>query len=193
MLTELSRPNSIRFINGSAFVSCDLAFISFLPSWTAFVCWDDMLEDVSGRELIHYFGNCQKIEISNSVEVIQSDCFANCQLVEHVTFALGSRLQVIEDSAFQGSGLKVIEIPRSVKIPGRCCFAGCQFLVSVRFTSGSMVEGISYSAFIEAKVEMIVIPVLVKGIGRFAFWFCSQLKSVIFEGNISYPSSDREI
>jgi hypothetical protein len=97
-LTNLSLPNSGHSINGSAFVNCHVTCISFFPSPTAFELRADVLEDISGRELIRYFGNSQLIEISSSVQMIRSHCFAYYQRLERLTFQVNSRLEVIEDS-----------------------------------------------------------------------------------------------
>jgi hypothetical protein len=146
-LTEISLPNSIRSIKGSAFLGCHFTSISFFSSATAFDFRDDMLEDISGRKLIHDFGNSQKIEISSSVEVIRSYCFMQCESLEYLIFEVNSRLEAIENCVFEQSGLKVIEIPRNVEILGDSCFYGCKSLVSVTFENGSKLEEIPHCTF----------------------------------------------
>jgi hypothetical protein len=171
-----------------------------------------ILEDISGHELVRYFGNSPLIEISRSVEVIWSRCFTKYKSLKHLTFELGSRLKVIEDFAFRETGLKAIEIPCTVKILGICCFCQCYSLVSVTFASGSKLEEIPRSGFVSTQLSVIVIPASVKVISSYAFTFCSELQSVAFEawsqlhevhqtafagfpceGTICYPSSYREM
>jgi hypothetical protein len=129
---KLSLPNSIQSINCSAFIDCHLTSISFFPSPTTFEFRGDMLEDISGRELMRYFAKAQEIEISNSVEAIRPFCFADYESLKRLTFETGSRLEVIDDSAFRETSLKAIVIPRSVKIMGQFCFDMATF-VSLQF------------------------------------------------------------
>jgi hypothetical protein len=86
-----------------------------------------------------------------------------------VTFASGSRLERIEESAFRESGLKSILIPSSVVVLGKASFRSCNSLESVTFESGSRLERIEESAFYDSGLESIVIPESVTFIDGSAF------------------------
>jgi hypothetical protein len=75
-----------------------------------------------------------------------------------VTFESGSRLERIEESAFQSSGLKSIVIPSSAVVLGKSSFRDCRSLESVTFESGSRLERIEESAFCGSGLKTIGIP-----------------------------------
>jgi hypothetical protein len=98
-----------------------------------------------------------------------------------VTFESGSRLERIEESAFQWSGLKSILIPSSVVVLGKSSFSWCKSLESVTFESGSRLELIEESAFQWSGLKSILIPSSVVVLGKLSFYGCGSLESVTFE------------
>jgi hypothetical protein len=155
-LIKFSLPNSIHSISGSAFVECHGAFISFFPSPTLFDLRDNILEDISGRQLIRYFGTSETIEIARSVEGILSSCFRDCEFLERVTFDEGSQLEILEDHAFSGTSLKIIEIPHTAKRLSDFCFGWCRSLVSVTFEAVSQLQQVGIRAFCDCPCERTV-------------------------------------
>jgi hypothetical protein len=63
-----------------------------------------------------------------------------------VTFESGSRLERIEEHAFEGSKLKSIVVPSSVVV-GKSAFKGCWSLEWVTFENGSRLKRIEESAY----------------------------------------------
>jgi hypothetical protein len=100
----------------------------------------------------------KSIVIPSSVIVLPESSFAKCQSLESVLFESGSRLERIEQSAFEKSGLKSIVIPSSVIVLSESSFAKCESLGSVTFETGSKLERIEKSAFYESGLKSIVIP-----------------------------------
>jgi hypothetical protein len=56
------------------------------------------------------------IELPASVEVVCKSCFSNCKSLSSVTFESNSKLQRIEEPAFERSRLRTIELPASVEV-----------------------------------------------------------------------------
>jgi hypothetical protein len=107
-----------------------------------------------------------------------------------VTFESGSRLERIEESAFQWSGLKSIEIPLNVAFIDGSAFC-TQALTSI-FVSpghryfrihGSFLEDICGSTIYRyfGSCESIVIPSSVVVLGKWSFFQCQSLESMTFE------------
>jgi hypothetical protein len=181
-LTELTLPNSLHFISGSALAAVHLRSVSFLPSSSMFYVKDHMIEDISGLSITRYFGSNRSIEIAKCVEMIGEGCFFQNRFVESITFETGSRLEQIGKSAFEGTKLKgLFVIPRSVKILSERCFAWIQSLESIVFESGSELKRIEERTFLLSGLKVIVIPISVEQIGPSAFDHCELLESVTFE------------
>jgi len=102
--------------------------------------------------------------------------------LESVTFANGSNIKNINNSAFNGCiNLKSVHIPASVQTINYSAFYMCRNLKSVAFANGSQLESIGSSAFDSCHaLEIIYIPASVKTLDS-ALSNCSVLKSVIFE------------
>jgi hypothetical protein len=181
-LTELTLPNSVHFISGCAFEGVHLNFVSFLPSPSIFCVRDDMIEDISSRSFIYYFGKARSIEIPKYVEAVGEGCFFHHRFLESITFETGSRLERIGKNAFQQTELKgLFVIPRGVKILSRGCFSWCRSLQSIIFESGCELQTIGDRAFESSSLERIVIPASVEVINEQAFCCCNSLKLVTFE------------
>jgi hypothetical protein len=86
-----------------------------------------------------------------------------------VTFESGSRLERIEASACEESGLKSILIPSSVVVLGEGSFYECKSLESVTFESRSRLQRIEASAFYGSGLKSIEIPGSVTFIDSSAF------------------------
>jgi hypothetical protein len=125
-LTQILLPNSLRFINGSAFVKLHLTSVSFFPSMTNFNVRQTQIEEIPTRTLIRCFGTTTSIEISNSVQTIGEECFGWHGWLEWVTFEVESQLKVIGALPFAYTSLKVVlRIPRSVTLLSKSCFGDC--------------------------------------------------------------------
>jgi hypothetical protein len=58
----------------------------------------------------------QRAWISSSISVADINCFSNCTSLTSVTFESNSKLQRIEESAFEKTGLRTIQIPATVEV-----------------------------------------------------------------------------
>lgn len=84
--------------------------------------------------------NITSLEVPASVKRIGANAFANCQMLEKVTFAEGSTLESLGQSAFAGcTSLKSINIPSSITKIEDNTFDGCASLNSVEI-EGSNIE-----------------------------------------------------
>jgi hypothetical protein len=148
LLSEIALPNSLHFVSGGAFEDCPLSSLSFFPSETLFAVRGQMIEYISGRTLIRYFGSAHTVKISSAVEIIEEGCFSYTEL-RSVRFGITSALKVIGEGAFAWEmDLKaIVPIPRSVKVLSKSCFYKCESLRSVIFEAGSRLREVSFDAF----------------------------------------------
>ena len=123
------------------------------------------------------------VTIGDKVTSIGNIAFQNCSL-KTITFAPGSRLKTIGDSAFQAClELESISIPASVTSIGNNAFTDAfqnSSSATVTFVTGSILATIGDSAFQYSPLESIEIPDSVTSIGTSAFQECSKLATVTF-------------
>jgi hypothetical protein len=122
-----------------------------------------------------------KVIIPGSVEFLGEGCFSKCRSLTEVIFEDESNLKRIDDSAFRGSGLKLIRIPKSVEFVGKGCFYKCESLIEVIFEDESNLKRIDDSAFRGSGLKSIRIPKSVEFLGKNCFRWCHSLIEVIFE------------
>ena len=133
------------------------------------------------------------VEIKSGVTHIGKNAFYGCTKLETVTFAEGSKLEAIGESAFDGCKvLSSITIPASVTSIGKKAFNSCYDsmkktgLTEVTFAEGSKLETIGESAFNGCKVlSSITIPASVTSIGQSAFSGCSALSSITIPASVT--------
>ena len=157
----------------------------------------------------------KNINIPAGVTTIGRSAFMECKSLSSVTFAEGSRLSSIGDSAFYmtwsltsieipdgvtgigkyafyESGLENINIPAGVTTIGMEAFEECFNLSGVTFEKDSKLTKIESGTFLGCyNLTSIEIPAGVTSIGIMAFYSCSDLTSVTFEEG-SQLSSIRE-
>jgi hypothetical protein len=134
-------PGGIRHLSGSALAQTRLETLSFSPMSTKFAVSASIVEDISGRGLIRYFGQGARVLIVSSIESICEGCFACCTSVLSVVFEEPSRLSRVEAWAFRGSGMTSIHLPASVTFIGEFCFDRCDSLASITFDPASKFRG----------------------------------------------------
>jgi hypothetical protein len=189
-LTSIYLPNSLHFIHGSAFRRVFLEFVSFSPSEVEFCVQDDVIEDISGRTFVLYFGQSSLIAIPNRIEGIGEGCFDSIRSVSHVTFEAGSRLERIAEFAFSSTNIgPCFVVPRRVTILPRSCFECCISLKFVKLEPGSAIREIGPFAFAMSRLRRFGIPASVEEIGEEAFRWCGQLQSITFK----CPSQVRQL
>ena len=110
------------------------------------------------------------ISIPANVTSIGGKAFYNVKTLESVTFASGSKLQSIGDSAFESAdSISSITIPASVVKIGVRAFANMDLLGSVSFASEGKLTSIGESAFRWAdSLTSVTIPASVIKIGSYA-------------------------
>ena len=155
---------------------------------------------------VQAFQLCKKLEsvkIPASVISIEERAFQSCSNLDSVTFAEGSRLETINNFAFNDCGkltsiefpsgtksignqaftyctsLTSIKIPSSVTTIGENAFQRCSNLSSVTFAEESQLKDINKSVFSYcSNLTSIEIPEGVETIGESAFYGCNKLKSI---------------
>lgn len=152
------------------------------------------------------------VEIPAAVTTIYSDAFRNCEKLEKVTFAEGSKLTKLNGTyVFAGTAIREITLPESLIMLGLSetttanTFSGCKNLTSVKFLgkivslNGSFVNctslksftipetvtSLGSSCFSGSGLESIVIPSSITGIGTYAFSGCTALKSVVIPASVT--------
>jgi hypothetical protein len=182
-LTELLFPNSIQFLSGSAIAVLSLNTVSFWPGQCAFQVHELFIEDIGGRSLVHYFGGLSAVMIESRIEILCEFCFYKCNSLTSVTFESNSKLQRIEESAFQSSSLTRIDIPASVEVLCRACFSACESLTCVTFESNSKLQRIEEYVFLWSGLRTIQVPASVEVLCNSCFCNCNPLPWVTFESN----------
>jgi hypothetical protein len=105
----------------------------------------DKLKEVSlpstlqsiGEGAFYRCGNVSEISIPDNVNTIGRLTFQHCAGLKHLTVSAGSKLEIIDEGAFMGSGLSDIFIPNSVYYIGSHAFRDCSSLKSVTIPAGS--------------------------------------------------------
>jgi hypothetical protein len=177
-------PGGIRHLSGSAFAKTRLETLSFSPLSMNFTVCDSIIQDISGRCLIRYFGEGATVRIESSIEGICEGCFMSCKSVKSVVLEENSQLSRLEDRAFSGSGLTSIHLPASITVIGEYCFSGCRSLTSITFESGSQLSQLGNAAFSYSGLTSIHLPASVTVIGERCFYNCGSLVSLTFESGL---------
>ena len=90
---------------------------------------------MDGTTLVKYNGTAEDVSISNYVEKIEAEAFANNDYIKHVT--IGDNVKVIGSGAFSGcKNLESVSIPDSVTAVENAAFARCPSLSQVTVGTG---------------------------------------------------------
>ena len=135
-----------------------------------------------GNSAFTHCQNLPNVTIPAGVTEIGWDAFADCDSLEVVDFAEGSKCTTIGEYAFNRcSNLKSITIPAGVTEIGVEAFAGCYNLEVVDFAKGSKCTSIGKNAFYYcSNLKSITIPAGVTEIVEAAFACCDNLEVVDF-------------
>jgi hypothetical protein len=160
-LSEVTIPNHVEIIAGSAFASC-----ATLTS----VLFERESQTKSIRASAFAKSSLVKIALPSSVEEICSSCFAECLSLQEVTFESGSRLRIVGDKVFAGSSLATICLPVSLTTLGGSCFANSR-IVSVTFEAEGQVQlkALPARLFASSALARFDIPASVTSIDPTAF------------------------
>ena len=131
------------------------------------------------------------IHIPLTVTTIGRFAFYECDGLVTVTFADGSRLETIGNSAFSRcESLAGITIPANVTVIGSYAFSRCYNIATVTFADGSLLATISNDAFADCgNLTGIEIPATVTIIGNSAFWQCRNITAINIPAGVKEISS----
>lgn len=126
--------------------------------------------------------NLEKINISNDVEILGENSFANCVGIADVKF--GDSIEEIGNSCFFGCNkLENVNLPNNLSKLGESAFGNCKNLQTVNLSENLCKIG-SYAFQGCANLQAINFPSNLSEIGKFAFDGCSKLKIVNLPKNL---------
>jgi hypothetical protein len=126
---------------------------------------DGFLANRQGTRIIHYFGSECDIRIGRDIETVCEHSFRGCECLRSVTFEKGSRLAVVEESAFQEClSLERVEFEALRPIFDDYCFADCGQLKDVLFAGRPDRFALNDYAFVGCPVLEVVVN------DDFGFW-----------------------
>lgn len=161
-LTSITLPASVTFVEPEAFGSCyDLQF-NVEAENANYSAQGGTLYNKDKTVLISHpaGGTCT---VADTVTTIGTKAFSYNEQLQSVV--LPENLEIIEDKAFQGTGLTTLSLPLSLQTIGDLSFFGC------------------------SNLESIVIPGNVQSVGSYAFWSCENLKEVFYPANLDISSA----
>lgn len=119
----------------------------------------------------------ETVTIPSKVTALQYGAFESCSNLKDVTFAEGSTLQSVGDSAFKECGsLENINLPDTVEKIETRSFYTCSALGEINL--GPQLEEIGREAFYDAGLESVNIPDSTQEIGEYAFCANTSLQEV---------------
>lgn len=139
-----------------------------------------------GKRSLKCAKNLKELILPESLEVIGYQAFHYCSSLEIIN-SLGSNINTIMQSAFQGTAIETISIPGNVKTIGSYAFFECKNLYSVDLKDG--IEKIENQAFAMTAIKSIEIPDSVLSIDKAVFYSCSNLESVVLPKTLNNISN----
>jgi len=145
-ITSVKLPDSLLFINESAFSDCEKLTEITLPSKLKVISGNAFDSCISLTEVTvpasvktvgyNAFANCTNLEsltLPEGIEQIPSDFVSNCTNLK--SFTIPSTVKEIEFNAFEHSGLETINIPAGVEFIYSEAFSFCESLTSITVDS----------------------------------------------------------
>ena len=200
-ITSVSIPDSIKYIERSAFKGCNSLTSIIIPESVTSIGYGafsgcSSLTSITIPESVtsidyNAFYECSSltsITIPDGVTSIGSWTFSGCSSLTSVT--IGNGVTRIGNEAFSGcSSLTSITIPESVTSIGYGVFSGCSSLTSM--TIPESVTSIGSCAFSGcSSLESIAIPESVTSIGNYAFEKCVSLTSITIPESVTSIGDD---
>ncbi|MCL2809187.1 MAG: leucine-rich repeat domain-containing protein [Treponema sp.] len=190
-LTNITIPNSVRFIGDYAFSGCtSLTNVTIGNSVTSIgsgaFSGCTSLVSVTIPNSVTSIGNSAfsgctsltNVTIGNSVTSIGSSAFLGCTSLTNIT--IPNSVTSIDASAFHScTSLTSITIPNSVTSIGAGAFGGCTSLISITIPNSLTIIGVSLF-WNCTSLTSITIPNSVTSIGNGAFTGCTSLTNVTF-------------
>lgn len=182
-LTELEFGENLKYIGRFAFLNCKgLKKISFLNNK------DTAFEKRIYGQAFSDCTNLEEVNLSDNISRIDSYAFHKCSKLKQIK--LPSRLKVLEERAFEGTGITSITIPKTLEIAcvnnvaNNGALAGAKELKEIILEEG--MEKIPDRLFHfddENQVRKVQIPATVKEIDPQRFW---HFKATIYGYKNSY-------
>ena len=172
-LANISIPNSIKSIGDGAFWGCtSLTSITIPDSVTSI-----------GSSAFYCCSSLTSITIPNSVTSIGDSAFYNC--IKLTNISIPNSITSIEYGTFGGcSSLTNITIPDGVTSIGDLAFSGCSDLASIVIPNSVMSIG-DWAFSYCSSLTSITIPNSVTSIGDGAFGGCTRLTSITIPSSIT--------
>ena len=140
----------------------------------------------SGERDYSAFGCVKEITLPTTMRVIGKKA---CDSPRLSKIALNEGLEVIEEEALAGTGLKSIVMPSTLKSIGSCAFQHCSYLETVVLNEG--LEEIGYGAFSECeKLKKVTLPSNIMVLEDMMFSECESLKNVILPDSLKVIKAD---
>lgn len=131
------------------------------------------------------FSGCsslKNVEFPNTLEIIGNNAFNQCSSLGEITFEKNAAVSlVVEDYAFQTSGITKVELPVNLTALGSQAFSGCAYLSELTFATGCRLDSMGDNVFSGCKaLTKVDLPQGLTKIGDRVFDNCSGLVSVTF-------------
>lgn len=166
-IETVTLPDSIRVIEGSAFMACKGLKSINIP--------DNVKELKNG-----IFMGCvslEEIRLPEGIESFGYNTFFLCSALK--TIYLPSSLRIIPSFAFAGcTSLKEIAIPDGVVQIGSCAFSECTSLTEIKLPDN--LEKMEGNLFENTPITRLVIPEKVTNLPADLFWYAKDLKEIEF-------------
>ncbi len=138
---------------------------------------------VIGCEAFRGCETLRRVEIPDTVEILEDNCFADCAHLEEVVIR-GDRIERFPCGAFRNCyALREVTIPPKLRAFGDASFDNCESLTLVDMPA--TVSTIGYMAFSGTGIEEIFIPHTVSEWEEKAFAYCTDLKLAELEEGIT--------
>ena len=175
--TNVTIPNSVTSIRGSAFEGCYRLTSVTIPNSVTSI----------GESAFEYCSSLTSVTIPNSVTAIGEYVFSSCKSLTSVT--IPNSVTSIGRNAFQFcSGLTSVSIPNSVTAIGEYAFKYCSALTSVTIPN-SVTSIESGSFYCCSGLTSVTIPNSVTSIGGSAFGNCWKLGTIYVQCEVPIKCS----
>lgn len=196
-LTEVNLPASLRKLGENVFSNCiGIEKLSVSSSNPYFYSrfnerdYNCIVEITSqeGKTVNKLVVGCKETEIPSNVTVIGQGAFYGCSTLTRI--AIPSRVEKIEEGAFNACGLTYVNIPASVTEIGERAFSNCEYLETVSFgvkeNGEHGIEILGRAAFSYCYLlKPFNLYSSLTFVGRGLFCDC-DLNTVYYEGDVNY-------
>ena len=191
-LTSIELPDSLTLLGDYAFWGCDALTslkLSAGMQGTFYHCFAScesltelvIPEGVKKIDGVAFYGctALTELHIPASVEIIYDSAFGNCTALETVTFAEGSKIDLIGYRSFENcESLRSFVLPENVPLTqvGSKAFMGCKSLTEFHMPDTVVILG--ESVFEGSGLTSVTLPSSIDKIGKRVFAECGSLASI---------------